>query len=322
MRLVTVEDGPARGQRLLQMRNGAGLELEIAVDRGFDLATLRFRGGNIGWNSPVGLRAPTFPGDLEHGMGPLRSFDGFLVTCGLDHYGLPAEGPARHFAYEHRHTVTYPLHGRVSAQPATIRGYGLRDDSSPVVWCEGEVRQAALFGEVLVLTRRVEIPLFEGRITLTDTVANRGFRPTRHAMLYHFNVGFPFLDERSELTGPFGTLLGAFNSEARVPNDDAHEKVDVVHPEADSRGLVTVGMRNPALDGGLCLQIQVRKTQLPDVGLWRCWQSGLYAVGIEPCTPLPDTSDPSGFLPAGATRQYDITIGVTAGEGASAATPG
>jgi hypothetical protein len=318
VRLVTLEDGPGRGQRLLQLRNGAGVEVEIAVDRGFDLATLRVRGVNLGWNSPVGLRTPSFPGDLEHGLGPLRSFDGFLVTCGLDHYGKPAEGPAHHFAYGLRNTVTYPLHGRVSAQPATIRGYGIRDDSSPAVWCEGEVRQAAVFGEVLVLTRRVEIPLFEGRITLTDTVTNRGFRPTRHAMLYHFNVGFPFLDETSELTGQFGTLQDAFKSEPRIPRDDAQEKVDVVHPEADSRGLVTVGMRNPALDGGLSLQIQVHKAQLPTVALWQCWQSGLYVVGIEPCTPLPDNLDVNGddssaFLPASSTRRYDIAITVPAG---------
>jgi len=82
--------------------------------------------------------------------------------------------------------------------------------------------------------------------------------------------------------------------------------------------LVTVGMRNPALDGGLSLQIQVHKAQLPTVALWQCWQSGLYVVGIEPCTPLPHNLDVNGddssaFLPASSTRRYDIAITVPAG---------
>jgi hypothetical protein len=77
-------------------------------------------------------------------------------------------------------------------------------------------------------------------------------------------------------------------------------------------------MRNPALDGGLSLEIQVRKAQLPTVALWQCWQSGLYVTGIEPCTPLSDNLDVNGddsseFLAASSTRRYDIAITIAAG---------
>lgn len=34
IRLVTMEDGPGRGQRLLIARNASGVSFEIAVDRG------------------------------------------------------------------------------------------------------------------------------------------------------------------------------------------------------------------------------------------------------------------------------------------------
>ena len=50
VRLVAIEDGPGRGQRLLLARNAAGIAFEIAVDRGFDLSSLSIRGINIGWH--------------------------------------------------------------------------------------------------------------------------------------------------------------------------------------------------------------------------------------------------------------------------------
>ncbi|MBV9633828.1 MAG: DUF4432 family protein, partial [Methylobacteriaceae bacterium] len=38
---------------------------------------------------------------------------------------------------------------------------------------------------------------------MEDIVENRGFLPTEHMLLYHFNIGFPFVDAGSELIGPF-----------------------------------------------------------------------------------------------------------------------
>jgi len=64
-----------------------------------------------------------------------------------------------------------------------------------VLWAEGEVRQAAIFGEYLVLRRRIEADLGGTEIRLTDTVTNAGFDRTPHMFLYHVNVGWPLLDE-------------------------------------------------------------------------------------------------------------------------------
>lgn len=44
IRLATLEDGPARGQRLLIARNATGIAFEVALDRGFDISSLSFRG--------------------------------------------------------------------------------------------------------------------------------------------------------------------------------------------------------------------------------------------------------------------------------------
>lgn len=314
IRLMTVENGPGRGQRLLIARNALGVGFEVAIDRGFDLAALTYRGVNLGWNSPVQLPANSFPHDLEAGAGMLRNLDGFLVTCGLDHYGEPAEGPAEHLIYPLRRTVQYPLHGRISAQPATLIGYGLSDAQPVTLWCEAEVRQAAVFAEVLVLRRRIELELFGRRITLTDVVTNQGYRPARHALLYHTNMGYPFLDRDCELIGDFGKLKEAFRALPPEPRDDFEELDDHVDPQSDQDGNVMVGLRNSTLLQGVSLQIHFRKSQLPQVNLWRCWQSGLYVLGIEPCTALgpqdlvyqgPGTAH---FLEPSASRRYDLTF--------------
>ncbi len=313
-RLVVVDNGPGRGQRMLLLRNAAGLTLEIAVDRGFDLAAITFRGINIGWNSPTGLPRPSFPHDLESGFGILRGLDGFLATCGLDNYGLPAEGSAEHLAYALRKSVHYPLHGRISAHPATLMGYGLSEGETPVLWCEGEIRQAAVFGEVLTLRRRIELRLFDGSISLSDTVTNRGFRPARHGVLYHFNVGFPFLDASSKLTGALERLAPQWQQSPPIAADDAEEEVDSFEPDADADGIVRAGMVNPALAGGMELELAFNKAQLPRLALWRCWQSGLFVVGIEPCSGLdPDALTYEGpgtgpFLEPGEIKRYDIKL--------------
>lgn len=317
IRLVALENGPGRGQRLLLCRNAAGLECEVAVDRGFDVTALRWRGINLGWNGPVGTAAPREPGG-EEGLGVLRSFDGFLVTCGLDHYGLPGVGPAENFIYPHRTRTRFPLHGRVSAIGATLSGYGLDSESAmPALWCEADVRQASLFGEVLTLRRRIEIPLFEPRLNLYDRVRNDGYRPTRHGVLYHCNLGYPLLDEHAQLSGDFEPgLRTGFASEPPVPADDVQERFDSHASKAGADGLARAGVRNPQLEGGLELEIAYSAATLPMLGLWRAWQSGIYALGIEPHTlltaPAEEARGPS-LLEAGEARHYRLHFQIRTG---------
>lgn len=316
IRLMTLDNGPGRGQRLLIGRNATGLGFEVAVDRAFDLSALTYRGINLGWNSPVQMTARPFPHDLESGAGMLRNLDGFIVTCGLDHFGEPIEGAADHFIYPLRRQIQYPLHGRISSQAAKLTGYGLTDSPPQTLWCEAEVRQAAVFGEVLVLRRRIELELFGRRLTQSDVILNQGYRPTRHALLYHINLGYPFLDREAELIGGFGSLRDTFRKIPPVPEDGFEELDDHIDPECDDKGTVMVGMRNPSLLQGVSLRIQFLKAQLPQVNLWRCWQSGLYVMGIEPCTGIGANSlaykgpGSANFLEAGASRHYHLTIEV------------
>src|SRR5439155_8487030 len=178
IRLVSIEDGPGRGQRVILARNATGLQFEVAVDRGFDLSALSWKGINLGWHGPNRMPFPPASTTEDGGRGMLRAFDGFLVTCGLDHFGVPKLAPADHFIYPHRPQAHYPFHGRIALQGAELGGYGLdMDAAEPMLWCEGIVRQTALFGEVLSLRRRIELPVFGTAIKLSDVVTNDGYTP-------------------------------------------------------------------------------------------------------------------------------------------------
>lgn len=82
--------GKGDGMRLLEVRNGKGLECTVSADRCADLSRVTFMGRNIGYFSPCGYVAPAYY-DKE-GSNWLKSFTaGFLTTCGLTAVGSPCE---------------------------------------------------------------------------------------------------------------------------------------------------------------------------------------------------------------------------------------
>lgn len=299
IRLLQVEDGPGRGQRLLVVRNAAGIGFEVAVDRGFDIASATWRGTNIGWNSANSLPWPPNSIDAEDGLGFYRNLDGFIVTCGLDHIGSVRNTDAAHYIHKHRKQVFHPLHGRISSQRATLLGFGIDwSIDVPVIWGEGLVRQSSVFGENLVLRRRFEIDVFGHAIELDDLVQNCGFRPTPHAILYHINFGYPFLDECMEISGDLtGDLVTTFNGEDKRPREDFVDYYQETRIVSD-RPIASVELRNRALIGGTRVKLSFSPNDLPGFGVWRAYQSGVYALALEPARIF----DPAG------SRQDSITL--------------
>ena len=80
--------GKGDGMRLLQVRNGKGLDFTVSADRCADISRLHFRGENCGFFSANGYVAPAYYDDKEAGW--LKNFTaGFLTTCGLLAVGSP-----------------------------------------------------------------------------------------------------------------------------------------------------------------------------------------------------------------------------------------
>jgi Domain of unknown function (DUF4432) len=294
--LLEYADGPERGVRVLDFRTGAGLSFRVAVDRGFDLLAADYRGVPIGWRSPTGPRHPGLASVEENrGWGFLRSFTGLLATCGLDHALAPATSSVAQYIYPGFTEADYPLHGRVTQIPGRLLGYGERwQGDGCTLWAEAEVAQMAVFGENLVLTRRFEAELGGRAIAIEDRVENRGFRPTPHMLLYHFNFGYPLLDQGSEFLAPIREIVHAVH-ELRgqgtgyrtqgAPQADFSEQVYQHDVAARSDGMAAALLINPRLGaGGLAVRLDYDRTALPCLIEWQCLQSGLYVLGIEPST--------------------------------------
>jgi hypothetical protein len=319
VRLVTLGDGNERGVRVLEFRTGSGFIFELLVDRAFDIGRCEFQGKPLAWESPVGYGGPWFGEFVD--LGFLRNWGGgLLTTCGLDHALFMAEDTAAHYHYPPKQTESFGLHGRVSNRPATLVGYGTRwDGDQAILWAEGEVSQASVFGENLLLRRRIETRIGDASLKIHDEVTNAGWDPTPHMLLYHINIGFPVVDEGSQILVPTRTAIprGEFEPETYrtldAPQPGFVEEVIEHDVIAEADGNVPVGIINRKRGIGAYEIFDAR--QLPAHFVWRMMGEGTYVVGIEPCT-----NRPAGRLDArergeliilqpGETRRYELELG-------------
>ncbi len=331
--LLELADGPERGVRVLEVKTGSGLSFRIAVERGFDLLSADYRGIPIGWRSPVGPRHPAFASVEEsRGWGFLRSFTGLLATCGLDHALAPATSSAASYIYPGIALRDYPLHGRISQVPARLLSYGERFEGDVcTLHAEGEIAQMAVFGENLVLTRRIEAALGGMSLSITDRVENRGFRPTPHMLLYHYNFGFPVLDDGAELLLPSRGVVHTVHQDLRAqgvgyrvqgpPRADFSEQVYEHDVVAGAGGMAPTALINPRLGrSGFGIRLDYDRNALPCLIQWQCLQSGLYVLGIEPSTnhlqgrAFAEQRDELTRLEHGEVREYRTRLAVLDGE--------
>jgi hypothetical protein len=296
VRLMTLEDGVERGIRTLEFRTGSGLKFNVLIDRSFDIADCEYKGNSIGWQSPTGFRNPGLHEyEGEGGLSWLRSFSGLLITCGLDHTLFMNEENADHFNYSPRKTVSSSLHGRIGTIPGKLIGYGETwNGDECTLYCEGVVVQATVFGEDLHLLRRIEVNVGTSEIHIKDRVINHGFNRTPHMFCYHINIGYPILDEGSEyiapiIDTPWAAHAGADYQKQGIgynqmpaPQKKFHEQVWQHEMAADAAGKTQSALVNNRI--GLGFSIETNKSEFPAQFEWQNFQSGLYALGIEPST--------------------------------------
>ncbi|MBB4122631.1 aldose 1-epimerase family protein [Martelella radicis] len=295
VRLMQLEDGLERGIRMLEFRSGTGLRFTVLIDRAMDIADCEYRGQGIGWQSPAGFRHPALHEyEGEGGLGFMRSFSGMMITCGLDHILFMNDTETSSYFYGPREKASHSLHGRVGTIPARLTGYGERwDGDRLILWAEGVVTQAAVFGEHLELHRRIEIEAGTNDIRLTDRVVNAGFYRTPHMFCYHINVGHPVLEEGARYLAPIRDVVNVAHAETyekqgvgyrtlSAPQMNFHEQVWQHEMAADDNGSVPVALVNDRL--GLGFMVTTKKDQFPCQYEWQNLQAGQYALGIEPST--------------------------------------
>jgi hypothetical protein len=312
IRLFEALDGKSRGCRILDVWTGTGLRFQVNADRALDISACDFKGMSLAWRSPAGDVHPAYY--EPQGLGWLRSFTGgLLTTCGLDQFGLPSKEPGGGFG----------LHGRISNLPASQLNYRtawVGDEYRLEI--SAEVRQAALFGENLLLRRHITTALGSNRIHIEDSVTNEGFQPAPHMLLYHFNLGFPLVQAGTRLH------LKALETRARdeiarggldawdrcqAPTPGYQEQVFIHRPVAGEDGLVNVELGNP--ESGLGLRWTYPLAHLPTLMEWKMMGEGAYVVGVEPanCDGLAgreamDAAGQTPILAPGENRAYHLAL--------------
>lgn len=312
-------DGYEDGVKAYFLRTGSGLNFTVVPSRGMDISNADWCGRSLGWISPTGEVAPQYY--EPEGLRWLRSFGGgLLVTCGLTQVGSPTVDNGQELG----------LHGRVSNIPAYNISYGSEwQGDDYIIWVEGKVREASVFGENLVLTRRISTKLGADSLTIEDTVENEGYESTPHMILYHCNIGFPVVDGGSELISPTKSVTPR---DAGLSTQD-YDKFDPPTPGFSERvyyhdmatgpdGTVTAALINRTIPGGLGFYVKYNKNELPFFTEWKMTGQGIYVVGMEPgnCHPEGRVKEREmgtlQILEPGEVRSYKLELGTLTTEAA------
>jgi hypothetical protein len=274
--------GKAKGVEAIDVDNGSGLLFTVLPDRGLDIHRLSFKGIPVSFLSKTGIVSPAYYND--RGDEWLRSFSGgFLTTCGLTQVGEPCTQDGQDLG----------MHGSVSNTSAeNLNLFSDWVDDVYVVRITGQIRQAKVQYENLLMKRSIKIVLGENEIFLEDEVINEGDKPEPFMILYHINFGYPFLNPDSDIVIPSIGISGwDMLSDA---NADLH--LEICEPSPEPAELTWYHEMIPREDGSACFMLANRK-QDPDIAVmvrydgrildnlvqWRCLHKHEYVMAMEPC---------------------------------------
>ncbi|MEA4822518.1 MAG: aldose 1-epimerase family protein [Clostridiaceae bacterium] len=314
VRRVTYTDGCARGLAAIEVTSGAGLQFSVLEGRGLDLYEMTYKGVNLSFRTKNGLvsgeRFSTVPGEFCRTMN-----GGMMFTAGFSNVGGDVtEGG-----------VYYPAHGRADGAAAS-EVYAVTDDEDCSIEIGGKLRESQLFAENLHLTRRIRTNAASPEITIDDTLENLSTRPADIAILYHCNLGYPFLNE--------GVKIYRSGHEVTPRNEDAAAGLsayDVMSAPLDNVPEQVFFQKNlPAADGcatvlavneqlGLGFYVRYNVDALPHFSQWKSMAAGDYALGLEPSNNLlrgrVDERAAKGLttIEPFTSVQYHVVLGVLEG---------
>lgn len=296
VRRIVLDDGVEQGVRALAFSTGGGLDFWVLVDRSLDIGPIWWRGLPVAPQGPTGFQHPRWHRrDAEDGQGFRASFSGFLVTCGLEHIRQPADG--------------HPMHGRLPLTPAVLGGYGADWALDvPVLYCEGEVVQKHPGGEHFRLRRRIEADIGGTKLAVRDTVENLADRRQAQASLYHFNIGYPALDDGTVVEHAGRRMLGPL----RLPDERASREAFSMAVSDARHATCTISCPK------MMVELAWDAATLPHLQLWHDLSPGACVLSIEPCTSERLPGGRSGCEPMLApdgTRTYALDISIRENSG-------
>jgi hypothetical protein len=275
---VVLQQGKARGMRAINVKCG-DLYFQVLPDRGMDISYCEYQGIQLAFISKTGLVAPSHYDETDF----LRSFTGgLLTTCGLTYMGAPCVDEGESLG----------IHGRISNTPAyDVSVIPEWVEDSYCITIRGKVCQSKVFSENLVLTREIKVKLGELKINISDKVENEGYEKAHLMLLYHFNFGYPLINENAILE---------INLEKPISRDAIAEKGINEHnlfdqPTNQYQEQVFYHKASPKTQAklynkelGIGVKLSFDNENLPYLIEWKQMGEGDYAVGIEPSTNTPE----------------------------------
>ncbi len=320
VREYELASGNEKGVEAIDFWTGTGLRFTVLPGRGMDISSASYQGQSLCWRSSTGDVAGSF--FEPQGLGWLRVFfAGMLTTCGMTYVGAPAVDNGEELG----------LHGRISNIPAkNVNAWTQWIDGEYVLKAIGAVREAAVFGPNIVCTRTITAKMGENQLTIHDVYENEGFRTQPFMILYHFNAGFPAVDDGSVLVCPSETWKPRDDTAAdgiesakefHAPTEAYKEKVYFHDMKPDDSGKVHVAIINKAHNNGegFGVYLKYNKEELPYFIQWKMMGQGEYVVGIEPGNCLVDgrpKEREAGRLQSikpGERREVTIEVGALSG---------
>jgi hypothetical protein len=284
----TLRGGPRDGIDLVHVHNGT-LSYSVLPTRGMSLWRGDYHGQPLGWQSPI--VGPVHPGHIDPsdrgGLGWIKGFDEWLCRCGLTSNGPPGKDG----------DTPLTLHGRVANLAAHHVEVRVSLDPPYELSVIGQVDEAALFFGHLRLTATYTTVPGSNRVVVHDVVENRSPKPAELQMLYHCNLGPPFLDGGGRVLAPIKEMAPQTPRAAEgiatydtygPPTVGFAEQVYLYELLGDGAGHTLALLQNAKGDRGCCMRFSLK--ELPYFTVWKCSQSVEegYVTGLEPATNFPN----------------------------------
>ena len=145
VRAITYDDGRSKGLRAFEVWTGTGLAFHVLAGRSLDVGPCTFNGKSLTWNSPAGFAHPPIT-SRKGCAGCARS----AAACSPRAGSTSSRPPRRRAARSSGCTAGWR---NLPAEQVGYRTYWDGDEYR--LEMTGVVRQARLFGENLLLRRRI-----------------------------------------------------------------------------------------------------------------------------------------------------------------------
>lgn len=320
LREVTYSSGRAKGVDAIDV-NAGDLKFTVIPSRCLDIGKASYKGYPFGYISKSGLRSPEYFTE-EKGKGFLDSFyGGLLTTSGLNNVGVDCSVDNRE----------YGVHGEIANIPAEMVSKRMVWEKDDLLFeIAGTIRHSRFYAEDLVLERVIQTSLGANKLTITDTIENRDFKAIPLMLLYHINIGFPFLDADSKLyttkikkswprTPSAKKSLANYNCFSDPIN--GIEEYCFYHDFETTNGLASACIFNPHLgDQGMGFYLKYDTCQLPVFLQWKMMRSREYVCGLNPATTFAEgrkkalEKDEVMFIQPMEKKAFSIELGVVEGD--------